>query len=451
MTVRTGTDMGAPGALGVGTVARPGNNEGNLGTSGTISTAPRARLGVYHNPSLRSFMEIIDVTQNVAQVIPVFMRGFDSALGATGLAAALVFQIRKPGSAFTTVTPAVTERGNGWYDVAFTAPMFDTLGLMPARITANTGPGQPGVVENDEIVFNVTAINKYDGVRAGLTALPNATAGSLGGLPTNAIRTNTAQGGGNGVNQIVLDAGASSLDGFYSRDMITITSGTGAGQSRFIASYVGSTRTATTNKNWNTAPDNTSVFEIVGSSNSLLTEGLAQGGSASTITFRANDSTQDDLYKDQWVHVTSGTGAGQTRLITGYVGSTKVATVDKNWKINPDATSVYQILTGADVSASSGVAAAILDAARSGHLTPGTVGEGIALATSLLQGNFYIDNVDNSSPNGPTAQRLRCFVSAAAMAGVTYGGTGQGEFATFAVTTTYDGVNKIHDHKVVQQ
>lgn len=94
---------------------------------------------------------------------------------------------------------------------------------------------------------------------------------------------------------------------------------------------------------------------------------------------------------------------------------------------------------------------AILDAARSGHLTAGSIGEGVALATSLLQGNYYIDNVDNSGSNGPLSQRLRCFVSAAAMAGVTYGGTGQGEFATFVVTTTYDGVNKIHDHKVVQQ
>jgi hypothetical protein len=94
---------------------------------------------------------------------------------------------------------------------------------------------------------------------------------------------------------------------------------------------------------------------------------------------------------------------------------------------------------------------AVLNATRSGFIATGSVGEGIALATSLLQGNYYIDNIDNSNSNGPVAQRLRCFISAAAMASVSYGGTGEGEFATFLVTTTYDGVNKIHDHKVVQQ
>ncbi|MGG2324633.1 hypothetical protein, partial [Salmonella enterica] len=43
------------------------------------------------------------------------------------------------------------------------------------------------------------------------------------------------------------------------------------------------------------------------------------------------------------VTITSGTGAGQTRIITAYVGSTKVATVNATWQTNPDATSVYTI------------------------------------------------------------------------------------------------------------
>jgi hypothetical protein len=39
-----------------------------------------------------------------------------------------------------------------------------------------------------------------------------------------------------------------------------------------------------------------------------------------------------------------GTGVGQTRMISGYVGATKVATVSRNWQTNPDATSVYEII-----------------------------------------------------------------------------------------------------------
>lgn len=92
----------------------------------------------------------------------------------------------------------------------------------------------------------------------------------------------------------------------------------------------------------------------------------------------------------------------------------------------------------------------ILNAARSGFVGTGTVGEGIAIAASLLQGNFYMDNVTNTS-NGQTAARIRCFHTGVATAAATAGGVGQGEFATFLVTTAYSGPNKITTHRVVQQ
>lgn len=93
---------------------------------------------------------------------------------------------------------------------------------------------------------------------------------------------------------------------------------------------------------------------------------------------------------------------------------------------------------------------AILDAARTGHIATGSIGEGVAIATALLQGNFYMDNVTNAF-NGQTAARMRCFHTGAAAQAATPGGTGQGEFATFLVTTTYNGPNKVTSHRVVQQ
>jgi hypothetical protein len=93
---------------------------------------------------------------------------------------------------------------------------------------------------------------------------------------------------------------------------------------------------------------------------------------------------------------------------------------------------------------------AVLNAVRSGFVTSGTIGEGIAIAASLLQGNYYMDAVINST-NGQTAARLRCFHTGIAVAAATDGGTGEGEFATFLVSTTYSGPNKIIDHRVVQQ
>lgn len=93
---------------------------------------------------------------------------------------------------------------------------------------------------------------------------------------------------------------------------------------------------------------------------------------------------------------------------------------------------------------------AILDAARSGHVVSGTIGEGISLGVALLQGNFYMDNVTNTG-SGQTSARVRCFHTGAAVAAATPGGAGEGEFATFSVVTTYSSPSNVASHRVVQQ
>jgi len=72
--------------------------------------------------------------------------------------------------------------------------------------------------------------------------------------------------------------------------------------------------------------------------------GTAQAGSTSTtIKLAAASSATDDAYTAMYVTITGGTGSGQTKLITDYVGSTKVATVDSAWTTIPDATSTYSL------------------------------------------------------------------------------------------------------------
>jgi hypothetical protein len=77
-----------------------------------------------------------------------------------------------------------------------------------------------------------------------------------------------------------------------------------------------------------------------------LATGTAQAGAAGTITLAAGASATNDLFNEQIVKITSGTGAGQARVISDYVGSTKVASITPNWTTNPDATSVYEIVDG---------------------------------------------------------------------------------------------------------
>lgn len=345
----------------------------------------------------------------------------------------------------------------------------------------------------------------WDAARSG-----HVTAGTFG-LQGQIIRDGTAQAGAGGT--ITLDAGASAVDNFYNGVLVQIVGGTGAGQSRFISSYVGATKVATVNGNWLTTPSSSSQFlllafgtipivttvsgsvgsiasggiaaasfaagaidaaaiatdaigsaelaasavteiqtglatsaalatvqadtddiqtrlpaalvsgridasvgamaanvltataiatdaitaakiaadaigaselatdavteiqaavaagpvasvtgnvggNVVGSVGSVLAgvglstleslvlqSGTAQAGGASTITLAAGASATNDLYKGEVVKVYSGTGAGQARAISGYVGATKVATVSRPWATNPDNTSLYALLS----------------------------------------------------------------------------------------------------------
>lgn len=63
------------------------------------------------------------------------------------------------------------------------------------------------------------------------------------------------------------------------------------------------------------------------------------------IILNGDASVVDGAYDPAGIAIIGGTGSGQTRLIYEYKGSTKTATVDRDWKIQPDDTSEYEIFT----------------------------------------------------------------------------------------------------------
>lgn len=116
--------------------------------------------------------------------------------------------------------------------------------------------------------------------------------------------------------------------------------------------------------------------ELVNQEASLFVHaGTAQAGASTTITLASGASSSNDLYNGQTVQIKSGTGAGQSRRISDYVGSTKVATVLEAWATTPDNTSVYQI-----VGAPAG------DTSVAGGLTAGQAAQltAIETATALI-------------------------------------------------------------------
>ena len=71
--------------------------------------------------------------------------------------------------------------------------------------------------------------------------------------------------------------------------------------------------------------------------------GTARAGASTTITLRSGASTNNGSYVGAEIVILTGTGSGQTRTISSYNGTTKVATVNAAWSTNPNATSTYKI------------------------------------------------------------------------------------------------------------
>lgn len=88
----------------------------------------------------------------------------------------------------------------------------------------------------------------------------------------------------------------------------------------------------------------------------IVRANTAQAGGTNTITLDAGASAVTDFYANQTIFLVGGTGIGQSKKISTYNGTSKVATVDSNWATQPDVTTVFlilpdYILTGTGASA----------------------------------------------------------------------------------------------------
>jgi len=164
-------------------------------------------------------------------------------------------------------------------------------------------------------------------------------------ISTGVIMTGTTNNGNSTVNTIVLDNDASAVDGAYDPAMISITNGTGAGQTRLIYQYDGATKTAVVDRNWKVVPDITSEYTISAHpGREHVNEGLAQGGDTYEIILNVLASDFDDTYVGQLIFVRSGLGEDQIRQVLSYNGTTKVAIVTHAWDVIPDSTTGYVML-----------------------------------------------------------------------------------------------------------
>lgn len=128
---------------------------------------------------------------------------------------------------------------------------------------------------------------------------------------------------------------AAGTTGINLTDRVYIDGGTGSGQDVQVI----------------TAWNNTTKDAEIASPYTTNGTGTATGGSASTIVLAAvpADAPTGTAFGNatgpfSFVTITSGTGSGQTRLVTGF--ATLTATVSPNWTTPPNATSVYATRQG---------------------------------------------------------------------------------------------------------
>ena len=117
-------------------------------------------------------------------------------------------------------------------------------------------------------------------------------------------------------------------------------------------------REAIVDRPWEVVPTDSSEYQVCGFSGILLaSHGTADSGGTSSITLADSALPSDGSYVGCSIYLASGTGSGQTRLITAY-GIDRVAVVSPPWEIQPDETTVYKVLpTGRSIVESFGTIA----------------------------------------------------------------------------------------------
>ena len=202
--------------------------------------------------------------QSTARDILVFMSSaVDHITGKTGLT--LTITASKNGGAFSSITPTVTERGDGWYSLALTAAHTDTLGDFALHITGTDAdptdlvsqviaelPQLPATIAAavwDRVLTGATHnIPTSAGRRLRIITPPNATDGSVNdGTPSDTTFVTNL---------------TSEVDNFYAGQTIFFTNGDLDGQARIVESYNGTTKAITVVTPFTSAPANADTFTI---------------------------------------------------------------------------------------------------------------------------------------------------------------------------------------------
>lgn len=264
----------------------------------------------------------------------------------TGDAANITANIRIDGGAANAVddtNPTELEDGYYVFDITAVESNGDLLSLHPASSTANVQViGVPGAVWTRPPNFNDLSVTSSTG-RVDIDSIAGtAQTANDNGADINAILIDTAEIGTNGDGLTAIPWN-SAWDAEVESEVTDGLTAMFTSSAQLVDDVWDEVLTGGTHNVTNSSGRRLRQLEA----SFVVAAGTAQAGSTNTITLAAGEPSTDDIFEGDRVIIVGGTGVGEHGLITTYNGTTKVATMSKNWIITPDNTSEYE-LTPAD-------------------------------------------------------------------------------------------------------
>ena len=376
--------------------------------------------------------------------------------GATGSATALTLATQTVGGAHSDGGFVEIQATNmkGLYRLDLSDTMVAAAGMLTIYLYGATNMA-PVVAE-----IEVVNVNKFDSVRYGMTALPNAAAEAAGGLYTRGTGAGQINQPANGLVDVNVEnwnTTAVPAEHTAGYPIVTIKDGTGTGEINTNAGAIALVDLVTTTT---TATNVTTVNGLAAAvitatsiaSNAITSAKLdtgcitasqisngaidratfaadtgmqsarsntAQSATSSTLVLDASASAVDDFYNDMFLTITGGTGVGQTRRIRDYTGSSKTATVTNAWVTTPDSSSTFAIMPMSSV----------WDELIADHLDSGSVG------SSLNSAGGSGDPWSTAIP-GAYAAGTAGFILGGQSFSVASGGITSASFASAAITAS---------------
>jgi hypothetical protein len=222
------------------------------------------------------------------------------------------------------------------------------VGSVTARVTANTDQLAGQTVTAAAGVTFPTSVASPTNITAGtITTATNVT--TVNGLAAAVITATSIAADAITDAKVASDVTIASVTGAVGSvtgAVGSVTGNVGGNVTGSVGSVVGAVGSVTGNVGGNVVGSVGSVTAAVSLSageSQVIQSGTAGAGGGSTITIQTALGTTADIIGCK-IKITSGTGANQERVITGYVNGTKVVTVNYAWVTTPDNTSVYTIV-----------------------------------------------------------------------------------------------------------